>query len=383
MMADAGPHKAGMSKPQRTPKGLLSLNIDLINCAEEEAQLSYQLDENAYRQEGVSIGCDYLRLEGVTITRGELAPSKLCIEEIIGKGAFSTVRRAQWRRNETTVDVAVKECSLLESSPQRRHMLLRELRSLCSVTSPTLVQLHGAFLHDNDCSHAVTMVLEFMDKGSLEDFLVHYKEKHGAALPESITAAISYQILCGLAYLHAPERRLLHRDLKPANVLLQSNGVVKLSDFGMAKILREEDSLNFTVLGTTKFMAPERLRAKPYGRPSDVWSLGLVIWACTTADETTPWCDDVHSVVDLLVSIEETSILDVLEKRQQRQSETSNSATTISKGLQEIIAGCLHVEPRKRIPAIVLLRSPWFSSEQKIGKRDDAAKQTCDFFLQK
>ena len=390
---------------------------------EEEPYLSYHLDENAYRQEGVSIGCDYLRLEGVTVTRGELLPSKLCIGSVIGQGAFSTVRRAQWRRRSqeedqddnnaavaaattTVVDVAVKECSLLESSPQRRLMLLQEIRALCHVTSPTLVQLHGAFLQQPDRDErsqeaVITMVLEYMDKGSVEDLLLSHKNNkqqrnsnhEPSGFPESITAAIAYQMLCGLAYLHAPERRLLHRDLKPANVLLSSDGCVKLCDFGMATsrlVLREsnndeddggddDDSLHRTVLGTTQYMAPERLRARPYGRPSDVWSLGLIVWGCATGGTTTPWCDgDVHSMVDFLVTIEETSIVEVLLKNQ-RQHENDN-IIIMSKGLQEILVGCLHLEPTKRIPASVLLRSPWFSAQHQIASREDAVERMRDFF---
>jgi serine/threonine protein kinase len=247
--------------------------------------------------------------------------------------------------------------------------------------------MHGAFLHDHDgSSPLVTLVLEYMDKKSLEDLLVQYKERHGTGrvLPEVNIAAISYQILCGLTFLHAPDRRLVHRDLKPGNVLLRSDGCVKLCDFGLAKLLREEDSLNCTVLGTTKYMSPERLRAKPYGRPSDVWSFGLIVWGCATAGESaTPWCDDdVHSIVDLLVSIEETSVVDVMTRRQQQQQQqnNNNSATKISQGLQEIISGCLHVDPLKRIPAHILLQSPWFCFENEISNRDVAVQIMCNFF---
>ena len=407
MMTAADSSTKAKQQKQRVPKGLLSLNINLINnCADEQAlQVSYNLNDTAYRHEGVSVGCDYLRMEGVTVTRGELMPSKLNIQEIIGRGAFSTVRRAQWQRrvphndddtDDTTavVDVAMKEFSLLDSSPQRRKMLLQELRSLAYVTHPTLVQMHGAFLHDNKdgCSAPlVTLVLEYMDQKSLEDLLVQFKEQRRGTtttgLPETITAAISYQILCGLAYLHAPDRRIVHRDLKPGNVLLRSDGCVKLCDFGLAKLLREEDSLNGTVLGTTKYMSPERLRAKPYGRPSDVWSFGLIVWGCASADGgATPWCDDedIHSIVDLLVTIEETSVADVMARQQQQEQESNNnnnnSATIISQGLQEIIAGCLHVDPLKRIPAHILLQSPWFSVENDIANRDGAVQIMCNFF---
>ena len=401
-MATALQEEIKKSTDQNKPKGLLSLNIDLINDDDDDEQLSYCLDETAYRQEGVSIGYDYLRLEGVTVTRGELVPSKLQIGQVIGRGAFSTVRRAQWRRRNqdnttTVVDVAVKECSLLESSPQRRQMLLRELRALCRLTSasPTLVQLHGAFLQPDDdtdgfrSQQAVTMVLEYMDKGSLELLVLsHKKKKYGAAaaggggFPEHITAAITYQMLCGLAFLHAPERRLLHRDLKPANVLLNASGCVKLCDFGMATLLREEDSsldACMTVLGTTKYLAPERLRARPYGRPSDVWSLGLIVWGCATG-EATPWCDGVTSMVDLLVAIEEVSIVDALTRRNNGQKEGDDSGV-MSKGLQEILVGCLHLEPTKRIPAGVLLQSPWFSAQQQpIENQVDAAECMRHFF---
>jgi serine/threonine protein kinase len=326
------------------PKGLLSLNVDLINQDHSAADnnRSFLLNESAFRQEGISIGQDYLRVEGVTVTRGELLQASLDVQEVIGMGAFSTVRRARWQRKITSsslddqqaveIDVAVKDWSLVDSSHQRRQMLLKELRALCGVTSPTLVQLYGAFLRPY--SDTVTIVLEYMDRGSLENFL---QQQNNGALSEYITAAILYQMLCGLAALHAPERRMLHRDLKPANVLLNSHGNVKLCDFGTAALLGEE-SLNMTVLGTTKFMAPERLMAKPYGRPSDVWSLGLVALQCVTGES--PF-HDVRSIVELLVTIEETTVTDLV------RSCRTDSNNMLSVGLQEILVVCLQAEPGK------------------------------------
>jgi serine/threonine protein kinase len=104
-------------------------------------------------------------------------------------------------------------------------------------------------------------------------------------------AAISYQLIKGLAYLH--HERTLHRDVKVANVLLDSSGRVKLADLGLASN-RNETSMNTTMVGTTRYMAPERLRAKPYGTPSDLWSLGLVLLECAT--QQVPW-DEAHSMV--------------------------------------------------------------------------------------
>jgi serine/threonine protein kinase len=147
-----------------------------------------------------------------------------------------------------------------------------------------------------------------MDKGSLLDVLqtdrAHFpstpkKEKHvllrnreenhvvdlelsalSKGMPERIVASVAYQILWGVAFLHFENS--IHRDIKPANILVNSLGEVKLSDFGISAMREPGEALNRTVVGTTLYMSPERLRAKPYGTPSDIWSVGLVLLECLT-----------------------------------------------------------------------------------------------------
>jgi serine/threonine protein kinase len=302
-------------------KAGLSINVDLINLRIDES-LDFHAGDSTYRQDGVSIGKDYLRLEGRTVTRGELVPESLSSQEIIGKGAFSTVRRAMWTRPDShePISVAIKEFSLIDSSQQRREMLLKELRALCQVKNESLVQLHGAFLEaDTD---TVTMVLELMNRGSLKDLI----QRQSRPLSQRIIAPIAYQMISGLSFLH--KHRMLHRDLKPENVLVHSDGSIKLCDFGTSTL--GEQSLNVTVLGTTKFMAPERLRARPYGRPSDIWSLGLIV---LNLAGVTPW-QDITSMVDLVVTVEESCLEDLVP-------------SGVEKGLREILIGCLRQEPGK------------------------------------
>jgi len=314
---------------------------------------------------GISIGGDYLRFQGQTVTRGELLPHCLTVHEVVGRGAFSTVHRALWERvrplssssqESSSITVAIKTFSLMDASPQRREMLAKELQALCHVGhvlgtnddngARALVKLHGACLHlDN-----VTMVLEYMDRGSLQDYLWgtttttaawldtttdRDSRKPHHPLSEELIAPMAYQILSALTYLHQ-QLGMLHRDLKPANILLHSNGSVKLCDFGMATVSRtnnqEQSILNTTVLGTTHFMAPERLRARAYGRSSDVWSFGLILLECIG---TIPW-KHVTSIVELVITVEETDFADVLA-----------CLPSASRGLREILLLCLQHEPGK------------------------------------
>jgi serine/threonine protein kinase len=206
-------------------------------------------------------------------------------------------------------------------------MLVKELKTLSRIQQhESLVKLKGAYLHE----FTVSMVLEYMDRGSLDDHVTAIGELSCDAI-----ACISYQILQGLKYLHGSQ--LLHRDLKPANILLNSVGQVKLCDFGLAALT---DSMNTTILGTTKFMAPERLRGQAYGRSSDLWSFGLCLLQCVTG--TAPFGECI-SLVELVVTVEEVGSVE----------EWLTSCK--EKGLYEMVMACLQQEPGKTYSTFCLL----------------------------
>jgi serine/threonine protein kinase len=368
----------------------------------------FQFGDTTYRHDGFSIGKDYLRCNGKTITKGKLLSNSLSVGKLLGEGNFSKVHKGMWTTTSTTsitksakkkkelnnkiiiqdeninncnitnpgdvddndndnddcietqntdtiIPVAVKQCSVLDISDQRKKMLIKELRTLCQLQSEALVGFHGAFLHDDD---AVVLVMEYMDVGSLEQWRKNKsKSLQPSRMEEAFFASIAYQVITGLEYLHS--QRILHRDIKPGNILLNTNGAVKLCDFGIVSLYGEDDhSLQTTVVGTSRFMSPERLRAKPYGKASDIWSFGLVMLELWNG--VIPF-QDCEYIVSLVISVEETPL-----------DELVSSDSIQSTNLRDVLLGCLQQSPKKRMPASVLRQAPWFTFQHKITTIENA-----------
>jgi len=368
-----------------------------------------------YRREGLSIGHNFLRFQGSTLS-DNFNSNHLDVLECIGRGVCSSVWKARRKKggecngdnteelrgdvlktkavssnpskqldqqheeegNEEEEDdeeyYALKIFSMRD--PQKRTMLIRELKLLCSTTSSNnnnsfnnanasqqgqececLVELEGAFLDELDGT--VTLVLEYMNFGSLADLLSppssttpssssSSSNKH--RMPEYAIASIAYQMIWGLGYLH--HEGVLHRDIKPANVLLSSEGRVKLADFGIVSnnnFSEDGDGMNETMIGTTRYMSPERLRGQLYNKQADIWSIGLILLECTRGGGNSPF-EHIFSIVELVQTLDDCIGGTMKEYIPDGTSE----------GLSEILMGCLNHCPEKRMPADVLIGSPWF-----------------------
>jgi serine/threonine-protein kinase len=129
------------------------------------------------------------------------------------------------------------------------------------------------------------LAMELVDGLSLRTFM---KRTWAAkvVLPPHVIAHIGREILAGLSYTHSVARaadgsllRVIHRDLCPANLLLSKNGEVKISDFGVARALRDADSTHTrTVAGHLGYMAPEQARAEPIDARADIFAVGVILW---------------------------------------------------------------------------------------------------------
>ncbi|HJL19327.1 MAG TPA: serine/threonine-protein kinase [Sandaracinaceae bacterium LLY-WYZ-13_1] len=129
------------------------------------------------------------------------------------------------------------------------------------------------------------LAMEYVDGITLARLLA-WCSRAGRALPEPVVGAVLRAILEGLHHAHAVARgpdgellRVLHRDLCPQNVLLSRNGEVKISDFGVARALRDADASHTqTVVGHLGYMAPEQARAEPIDHRVDLFSAGVIGW---------------------------------------------------------------------------------------------------------
>lgn len=212
------------------------------------------------------------------------------------------------------------------------------------------------------------LVFEFMDLGSLADFLLLH---HHTPFPEPIILYIAQNLLKACAQLEL--LGIVHRDIKPSNILFNSVGGVKLCDFGEACYVWESKDKNCNygrMAGSTAYMSPERLACQEHCHSSDIWSVGLVLleltfntfpFASSSTTETSNSqvsFDGGCSLIELWEMVMETDPL----------PQVSNN---YSHGLQELVRFCMRKDPKNRPSAQILITQfNDFFTENK-SKQDD------------
>ena len=188
----------------------------------------------------------------------------------IGSGGMATVWRGFDRRLGREVAVKVLSETLAADETFRRRFD-REAHHIASLTHPNIVVVHD-FGASGD---QLFIVMELVKGKSLRQLL-----GESSPLTAPMVARLAVDILAGLG--HAHEAGILHRDIKPGNILVPDSGASKLADFGIAKATQETVDLTDSgaILGTVSYASPEQLSGHPVGPPSDLYSLGCVLYEC-------------------------------------------------------------------------------------------------------
>eukprot|EP00736_Rhodelphis_marinus_P006097 Rmarinus@m.13918 len=266
---------------------------------------------------------------------------ELTLLERLGVGSGGLVRLA--RHEPTGLQCAVKVMSVMEDD--KRKQMLNEIHVLSQATSPHVVAFHGAFFEKD----ALFLVMEWMDGGSLADVMARM-----GPFPEPILAAVTEQVLLGLQYLHVTKRQV-HRDVKPANILLSRTGRVKISDFGIAAELSSISAKCATMVGTGRYMAPERLRGASYSFAADVWAVGLCVAEFATGKY--PY-EEAATYLDLA---------DVIIK-----NPTVQLGPNFSPELRSFVESCMREDESLRLTPEALLLHPFIRTYGHFGKRSIA-----------
>ncbi|XP_044501166.1 CBL-interacting serine/threonine-protein kinase 9-like isoform X2 [Mangifera indica] len=187
----------------------------------------------------------------------------------LGEGSFAKVKVA--KNVETGESVAIK---ILDRNQVLRHKMVeqikREISTMKLIKHPNVIKIIEVMASKTK----IFIVLELVHGGELFD-----KIANNGRLTEDEARSYFQQLINAVDYCHS--RGVYHRDLKPENLLLDSYGVLKISDFGLSAFSQQvrADGLLHTACGTPNYVAPEVLNDKGYdGRTSDVWSCGVILF---------------------------------------------------------------------------------------------------------
>ncbi|KAG6435980.1 hypothetical protein SASPL_100861 [Salvia splendens] len=247
--------------------------------------------------------------------------------DLLGRGSFGSVYEGI---ADDGFFFAIKEVSLLDQGGEGRQrvaQLEQEIALLRKFEHENIVQYYGT---EKDDSH-LYIFLELVTKGSLLSLYQKY------TLRDSVVSSYTRQILHGLKYLH--DQGVVHRDIKCANILVDTNGLVKLADFGLAKATKLNDVKSCK--GTVFWMAPEVVRSQGYGLAADIWSLG-----CTVLEMLTrcfPYGD--MECISAMFRI--------------GKGERPPIPSSLSRDARDFLLKCLKADPSVRSTAAELLNHPF------------------------
>ncbi|XP_008424755.1 cyclin-dependent kinase-like 1 isoform X2 [Poecilia reticulata] len=302
----------------------------------------------------------------------------------IGEGSYGVVFKC--RNKETGQIVAIKKFVESEDDPVIKKIAQRETRMLKQLKHVNLVNLLEVFRR----KRRLHLVFEFCEQTVLNEL-----DKHPEGVPQAQLKSIVWQTLQAVNFCH--KHNCIHRDVKPENILLTKSGVIKLCDFGFARILTGPEDDYTDYVATRWYRAPELLVGDTqYGPPVDVWAVGCVFAELLSGNPLWPGKSDVDQLYlirktlgDLIphhqqifrsnvffsgVSIPEPDTMEPLERR---FCGASAQALTVMKS-------CLVMDPSLRLSCEELLELPYFQDEaganwgrevERPGRRHDKASR--------
>ena len=187
----------------------------------------------------------------------------------IGGGAFGDVLKVQDKETKKFYAMKILKKSQIQREKKINYVKL-ERDCMTKLNHPNIIRLYLTF---QDPSY-LYYVIEYAERGDLQKML---NNLYSIDIPQ--TKIIMGQTLLALSHMH--NRRIIHRDLKPENMLLNNNNVLKITDFGTAKMFNKEEPFycqRGSFVGSADYVSPETLKETPVGPETDLWSFGCTLY---------------------------------------------------------------------------------------------------------
>ena len=197
---------------------------------------------------------------------GRLLDNRYEILEVIGTGGMAVVYKARCHRLNRLVAIKILKDDYLEDEEFRRRFH-SESQAVAMLSHPNIISVY-------DVSTSITadyIVMELIDGITLKQ----YMEKKGVL---NWKETLHFAIQIAKALEHAHSRGIVHRDIKPHNVMVLKNGSVKVTDFGIARVMSKGNTLTKEALGSVHYISPEQAKGGRVDNRSDIYSLGVVMY---------------------------------------------------------------------------------------------------------
>ena len=254
---------------------------------------------------------------------GRLLDNRYEILEVIGTGGMAVVYKARCHRLNRLVAIKILKDDLSQDSEFRRRFHA-ESQAVAMLSHPNIMSVYDV----STTEEADYIVMELIDGITLKQ----YMEKKGVL---NWKETLHFAMLIAKALEHAHSRGIVHRDIKPHNVMVLKNGSVKVTDFGIARIMSKSNTLTKEALGSVHYISPEQAKGGRVDNRSDLYSLGVVMYEMMTG--RAPY-DGESPVAVAIQHINGGAPM------------PSTLNPNIPGGLEQIIMRLMEVDPNKRYP---------------------------------
>jgi len=191
----------------------------------------------------------------------------------LGHGAFGKVYHVLNEKENKYY--ALKKIELREFSEEELELYENEAKLLSSINNAHVVKYYDSSKDDE----FFYILMEYCEGSDLKQLIKEYKSKN-EKIDEKTVYNMIFDICLGIKEIH--QKNLIHRDLKPENIFIDKYKMIKIGDFGISKLLDNNDKYAKSIVGTNNYMAPEVMKGDKYNNKVDIWGLGCIIYELLT-----------------------------------------------------------------------------------------------------